>query len=217
MEIQKSDFYTFHGGLLKKGPTQPPWRLISALIIIAFALPLGHASAPGTETLRVKGLYIGMPLDVAVKTAATLTDITHYRLQPFNLSEFKFRKFESDAHRHWFCDLRNAVVSPLVFAADAEKKLTFIAIQGTLVEQLFESHKDSAEAFAQRFARAHDLPAMTPFQQSGQSPLPNILPDSGWRFLSPLGYKITVYSNKDIDIEKIAPLDEKSDGTATGH
>ena len=198
-------FFRFKREFLKKLKTKRPGRLLSALVIMACYFPMAHASEEGPKTLTIKGLYMGMPLERAVKTAAAMTDTTHYGLQSFNLSEYKFRKFESTAHRHWYCDLRKSVTSPVVFATDAEKRLTFLSIQGTLVERLFESNEETAEDFARNFAAAHGLPMMTPFQQAHQSPLPNILPDSGWRFLSPFGYKITVYSNKDIDLEKTGP------------
>ena len=182
-----------------------PWRFLSTLFTLVCCLSLCHASPQGPETLKVKGLYLGMPLDQAVEIAGTMTDVADYVLQPFNLSEFKFRKFESRRHHYW-CSGKS-VVPPIVFAADTEKKVTFISIHGALVEELFEYQQESAEDFSRTFAVAHGLPTMTAFQQAGQSPLPNLIPDSGWRFSSSFGYKITVYSNKDIDIEKTGSPD----------
>jgi len=184
---------------LRKTKIQP-WSFLTTLAVLVGFLYPGHVSPQGPEILKVNGLYLGMPLHDAIEIAGTLTDVTDYTLRPFNLSEFKFRKFESKEHRYWYAG--RSVVSPIVLAADARKQVTFISIHGPLVKQLFPYEEKSPEDFSRSFAAAHGLPAMNPFEQANQSPLPNLIPDAGWQFLSPFGYKITVYSNKDIDIEK---------------
>jgi hypothetical protein len=173
--------------------------------MVGCLIAIGHSAGKGPATLEVCGFYLGMPLADAVKAAADLVDITHYKVQPFNLEQYKFRTFEGNAHQLWFSDTRQSVVSPIAFATDGEKRVTFISIGGGLVNRLFQSQKTTAEDFVRSFADGHNLPQMTPFQKEQTSPLPKLLPHSGWRYRSPLGYKITIFSNKDLDIEKAGP------------
>jgi hypothetical protein len=168
-------------------------------------IAMGHSAGKDPATLEVGGFYLGMPLADAIKAAADLVDITHHKLQPFTLEQYKFRTFEGNRHQFWFSDTRRSVVSSLAFAADGEKRVTFISMGGALVDRLFPSQETTAEDFVRIFAVTHDLPQMTPFQKKYKSPLPNLLPHSGWRFRSPLGYKITIFSNKDLDMEAAGP------------
>lgn len=174
-------------------------------LTVACLFSVSHSIEPGPLPLKVRGLYLGMPLSEAVKAVADIADLNHYDLQPFNLAAYKFRTFEGNNHKYWFSDVRTSVVSPLVFATNAEKRLTFISISGPLMDRLFPPEETAPEDFAHRFADAHGLPEMTPFRTEHESPLPNLLPDSGWRFRSPAGYKITIYSNRDLDLETIDP------------
>ncbi len=182
------------------------WRLLKGLLtgilIAACCSSLSFAGSAGAKKLNIKGLYIGMTLYDAKVIAEIFTDLTNYKLMPFNLSQYKFRAFQCDEHKYWFSDVRRSVVSPIVFATDANKRITFISIQGTLVDKLFNSADHTAKQFVQEFSDMNNILQMTEIASKPKSPLPNILPSSGWTYLSSHGFRITVFSNKDIDIEK---------------
>ena len=179
-------------------------ELLKGILIAACCLSFAFPVSAGAKKLnvKVKGLYIGMMLHDAKVIAGKFTDLTNYKLIPFNLSQYKFRDFKYDEHKYWFSDVRRSVVSPIVFATDANKRLTFISIQGTLVDKLFNSADHTVKQFVQDFSDMYNILPMTKIASNSKSPLPNLLPTSGWTCLSSHGYRITVFSNKDIDIEK---------------
>lgn len=179
-------------------------RLFSGIFIIIFCSGIAYGGSTGPRILKVKGLYLDMRLQDAKDVISKFTDMTHYRLKPFNLTQYKFREFQRDSHKYWFSDARESVLSPIAFATDSQEMVTFISINGALVDKIFNSSRHTAQQFVQQFADTNDLPPMTSFVAGPKSPLPNMLPNTGWTFSSPHGYKITIFSNKDIDIEKTA-------------
>jgi len=142
--------------LEKKG-----WRLLKGLLtgilIAACCSSLSFAGSAGAKKLNVKGLYIGMTLHDAEVIAEKFTDLTNYKLKPFNLSQYKFRNFQCSEHKYWFSDIRRSVVSPIVFATDANKRITFISIQGALVDKLFNSADHTAKQFVQEFSDMYNI------------------------------------------------------------
>ena len=82
--------------------------------------------------------------------------------------------------------------------------MTNIVLSGAVVDTLFNSTGLPAEDFGNKFVESYKIESMEPFiEQDGTV---------GRRFISPEGFKLTLTSEKDIILEKIAaPAEMKFD------
>jgi|GEM_PF-1519466 len=72
---------------------------------------------------------------------------------------------------------------------EANNKVTRISLSGELVDHIFSTSEISADDFVEQFRKRYNMPE-----------LPGI--PFGWRYPSPNGYTVTIYTDKLIDIKK---------------
>ena len=76
-----------------------------------------------------------------------------------------------------------------ISTGDANNKVTRISLSGELVDHIFSASEMSADDFVEQFRKRYNMPE-----------LPGI--PFGWRYSSPNGYTVTIYTDKVIDIKK---------------
>jgi len=73
-----------------------------------------------------------------------------------------------------------------------------IALGRPLVDNMFNVGGMPVKDFATQFVSAYRIPSMDAFREEG---------DAGWCFTSPHGYKVAIFKNGQLTIEKIAKRD----------
>ena len=89
------------------------------------------------------------------------------------------------------------------FKGSRDGKLIEINLTAEVVNKMFNVADMSAENFVQAFIDAYKIPDMTPDWNGSIN---------WWEYTSPEGFKIKIYENKDIRIEKVAKAKERNFG-----
>ena len=153
--------------------------MLSIVVFVIFCFCISYADE-GPKVMKVKGIYLGMNLNDTKKI-----------LQKFMDKSMELGEIGGGV---W------AVISPTVgYAAvirgDSENKLDYIAIMRPLVDAMFGVSGLPVKEFATEFVSAYKIPSMKPFNEGKES---------GWEFISAHGYKVRIFLNGQLDIEKIA-------------
>jgi hypothetical protein len=143
---------------------------------------LAHAEDEGPEQLKVKGIYMGMDIDEAKKICRKYMDQT-----------MTFEELTPDKHVIFQQGSRMGVLG-----TDAENKLVMIALGRPILDNMFKAEGMPIKDFAVQFVSAYKITSMKAFKEQG---------DRGWRFTSPHGYKVEIYRNGQLSIEKVAKRD----------
>jgi hypothetical protein len=158
------------------------WQFLSAwwlVAVLAAALATACGRAPGN--LRVRGLYLGMPLDKAMQTAEAL----YRQIEGADFRPVRWRQLDSYSQH----SNRPAAMDMTLGARDGGLRL--IVFNPELVDRLFASSDQTAEHLAQRFADEHGLPAL----QHGINANPP-QPEHYWQYVSRRGWKVVIDQNK---------------------
>ena len=154
------------------------WRP-AALLAVALAAACGRAP----EDLQVKGLYLGMPLEEAARTAEALyRQIEGAAFRPVQWSQMDSYTMHID---------RPQAMDIVIGARDGRVRL--IVFNPGLVERLFASAGLSAGQLAERFAAEHGLPTL----EHGINANPP-RPEHYWQYVSRRGWKVVIDEDKDI-------------------
>ena len=167
-------------GLGKEKPMKR--RTLSAgrhVAVLAVALAAACGRAP--SDLRVKGLYLGMPLGEAVRTAEAL----YRQVEGAAFRPVQWRQLDSYSQH----TDRPAAMDMTFGARDG--RLRLIVLNPGLADRLFAASDLSAERLAQRFAAEHRLPAL----QHGINANPP-QPEHYWQYVSRRGWKVVIDQNK---------------------
>lgn len=141
----------------------------------------------GARGPKIKGLYLGMNIEYARKQMAEL-----------------LRKKVPKVGEGWVEENRCAwgfwEDSYCISAEKSDKKVRQIDLWNTwgIVDKLFNAEGLSGKEFAQAFMNAYGIPSMEPCLS---------LPAS-WRFTSPHGYEIIIFTNKSLSIKSIPKKSE---------
>ena len=152
------------------------WRLA-----VAVAAVLAAACGRTPESLRVRGIYLGMPLDKAVRTAEAL----YRQIEGVEFRPVQWRQRDSYSQH----TDRPLALDMTLGARDG--RLRLIVLNPGLVDRLFASAGQSAEQLARRFAAEHGLPAL----QHGINANPP-QPEHYWQYVSRRGWKVAIHQDK---------------------
>ena len=165
------------------------WKL-QRIILISFIYFIGiglYANSLSAQPLKVKGFYIGMSIDDALKNFARLgfeglsirenvyrkTD-KYYAISPGSGDRFKVET-----------GLNVRTVSEIVFSSG-------------ITNRLFNTRGIGVEIFQEIFADVYDILDMKAFKDN-----PGSDPIKGWEHYNLKdGYRIRIYLNKDVEIIK---------------
>lgn len=158
--------------------------LLSLLLVTSMSF--ANLFGPQPEDLKVKGLYIGMPIDdalVASKKAVEGTSISHWA------DEMKIEKFDDGTSNIVF---KNAFGMPLfMVVADNTGKVGAFAFEWPAVNVMFNAEDMELREFAQMFINAYNIPELKP-------------DDKRENFICTMecGIKVTITKDKGVAIAK---------------
>jgi hypothetical protein len=160
--------------------TKSLWH-ITTLALIAVCCWTMHALADdGPKQLKVKGLYLGMDLNEARDTCQKLIDDSMFIDQ---MTSNSFAIYLQTGH----------LIG--IIGCEADNKVGMIALERPVVDNMFDSVGMPVEEFGGQFISAYNIPFMKPFMDQDSS---------GWRFISPHGYKVELHSTGGLLIQKVA-------------
>lgn len=185
--------------------------LLIIVILLFSVLPVLAAE----KQVNLKGLCIGMPVEEAkvifknnlgaewktTATGNTNTVLSNYRLG--NERIFGANRTGGNSvlgsltGDYGFAIHRYDFYEGFISADKNTKKVTRITLSGEIIDNLFNARQISANEFVSQFTKNFDLPDFNWIT-------------SGWIYTSPLGYVITIRTNKFIDINMVEPLIPKS-------
>ncbi len=149
------------------------------------------------KILKIKDLYLGMNIDDAFKVLKDKLgensgiEITEVGPKP---DDGGFVIFASDA----LAEQMNYLVY-----ADDKKAVNTIVLPAAVVDRLFNSAGLPGEEFAKRFADGYKIRGMEQFSETKNEDLV-----TGWRYISPDGYKIIILTDRSLSIQKVAKPSE---------
>jgi len=156
------------------------------------------------NVLEIKGVSIGMNISDVPAILAALGDTWEVsdvkngeeELNEVGLAMYKIRS------GGFFVDARNKTTQSFMnFTVSAGKdgKVKFILIPGPYAEVLFKAKEMEASEFVEAFAKGYKIPI---FEVKDDM--------SGWYYTSPNGYKISIDTEKTIEIERTATAQESA-------
>lgn len=186
---------------------------LSMVIIFIFLFAAMPALA-AEKQVNLKGLYIGMPVEEAriifknnlgpewkiTATGKTSTVLSDYRLG----NERVFGENRTGGNNvlgsiignYGFAIHRYDFYEGFISVDKDTKKVVRITISGEITDNLFNTRQIGANEFVSEFLKNFDLPDFNWIT-------------SGWIYTSPLGYVITIRTNKFIDINMIPGQDSR--------
>lgn len=140
------------------------------------------------ETLKVKGLYIGMDIYEACEIINQYLDTSTKVVEKVS---------DNNLEKTYSCEGIGAKIE-----ANSDKKVKRIEFFSAFVDKLFNvSHLDP-EQFAKEFLSAYGIPEMKPFYEEDE-----FVYMTGWEFISDFGFRVRIGSNgffaKALIIEKV--------------
>ncbi len=181
------------------------------------------------QTLKIKGLYIGM-------TITDARDILNTKVKEITGKEFAIVK--DTANTAWVLEpkddpdntavvmrkglgeaawARLADTRPLVYdneipivRANSHGVVTYIRIGAPLSDKLFNTADLTAQEFVKQLVNAYPIPTLKTFNDQMPGDSPGQLTVSGWEYLSPLGYKIRITDSKAVTIQAIPKQTQRS-------
>jgi len=172
------------------------------------------------ETLKVKGFYIGMSIDKAVK----LLNEKYKNLLLLNpegkidqgptsffVRENSVSLEYMDAGGIFASMVTGApeTVKALLIKADESGKVILIRFNSDVVNKLFNAADMDSESFAQAFINNYDIPRLSPKIETEQSLLFGPSVNSYWTYTSDKGFRVIITENKELIIEKVARAEER--------
>ncbi len=179
-------------------------------LIILICLTAVIPALAAEKQVNLKGLYIGMPVEEAKdilknnldsEWKTTITGNTDSVLLDYRLGNESIFGVNRKGGNYTL----GSIIGDYGFAIhrynfyegfiSADKKTNMvirISLSGEIINDLFNAKQISANEFVSRFTKDFDLPDF------------NWIP-SGWIYTSPLGYVITIKTNKLIDINETTP------------
>jgi len=184
-----------------------------------------------TETtsndLKIKGFYLGMNIDEAVELLnSQYTEYVGHQLQvelliedesitPQNIPTARMvfvarARAIIDPNTIYVID-SNAVYGPLTggdvhIEADGDKKVTRIAFSSSFSNKLFNSIDMDIETFIENFKKAYRIPDFKLIVTENNN---TYMPEITYEYSSPDGYKITISSDKSLEIKVIPKPTER--------
>jgi|GEM_PF-5035905 len=145
------------------------------------------------KILKIKDLYLGMNIDNA------------YKILSANLGEGAngVQKFDGPPSIIW-----NTYAGSIpIVLADEKNRVTKIILPKTVVDTLFKTEGLPAEEFAKKFVESYHIPKMEPFSEMMGNKLV-----TGWRFISPEGFRLIISVDKSVLLDEMAkPAEMKFD------
>lgn len=139
------------------------------------------------ESIKIKGFYIGMSIDNALKNFERLG------FQELSIRENQIRKTNT------FYSIRPGSGSPFRVETGLNvRSVTKIIFSETITDRLFNTKGIGAEVFIYLFTEAYDILDMKEIKNN-----PGADPIKGWEHYNlKQGYRIRIFLNKDIEIIK---------------
>jgi hypothetical protein len=146
----------------------------------------------GPKILKIKGFYLGMDID---KACEVLRNSLHAKK-----CEYLVDLYEGGYELIHFPRYRTPEIK-----AGPDKKVNYMFFSGSDVEELFDAYGYDPVKFVDKFTDAYKIPKMKPFfEKTAPLKKKKLI---GWRYISPFGYKVTIYANsvspKSLKIETI--------------
>ncbi|MEN9446256.1 MAG: hypothetical protein RL728_768 [Bacteroidota bacterium] len=170
-------------------------KSIITLLTIAVMTSVSFAGIfdGSTSDLKVKGLYIGMPMEealVASKSAVQGTSVSNWAEQ------MKIEKFGDGTSN---IVIKNAFGMPLfIVLADSSQKVITYAFEWPAVNAIFNSGDMSMKEFAQLFIDSYNIPNLEP-DEKGEN-LVHTLPS---------GVKVMITGDKGVVVQKTQTQSER--------
>jgi hypothetical protein len=187
-------------------------RIILITIIAVIGLFNLNTAIAQEKPLVIKGLFIGMETTEAKQilmqllphnwtisqTGETYKVLLNYRTGNSEIfgnlgTGYLYAKFCPGATG--FAIIRDNFYEGYISTDKSGNKVTRITLSGTITDQIYSSAKIDAENFASAFWKNYNMPDF------------NWIP-YGWQYISPMGYTVTIMTDKLIDIKK-STLDRK--------
>ena len=169
------------------------------------------------ETLNVKGFYIGMSLDKAVKL---LNENYKYLLWDSEYwvsvsegvtppAEKPVRIKKHDYGNYYYYDHFISFTNEIIFGyfgsnlirSDESGKVIYIDFCGATVNKLFNVKDMDGESFAQTFINNYSIPQLKPKISETFEVF--------WTYTSDKGFKVTIFADKRLLIEKVPRVEER--------
>lgn len=161
---------------------------VALAFFVLFAIISFSPNAHCAEPIKIKGFYIGMKIDDALKNFQRLG------FENLSVRENQYKKTNT------FYSIRPGSGDP--FKVDTSlntKTVSTIFFSSGISDQLFHTRGIGSEIFKNNFVQAYGILKMEPFKDN-----PGLDPINGWEHYNlELGYRIRIYLNKDIEIIKI--------------
>jgi len=152
--------------------------IVALIAVCCWTMPA--LAGDGPKQLKIKGLYLGMDLKAARDICEKLIDDSMFINETTSNS---FGIFLQAGHMIG------------IIGCDGDKKVGMIALERPIVDDMFDSAGMPVEEFGGQFISAYNIPSMRPFMDQNSS---------GWRFISPHGYKVEIHNTGGLLIQKIA-------------
>lgn len=178
----------------------------------------GMIPTSNSEALKIKGFYIGMSIDEAVKLLnekykdVLLKDgtcnvsVLKGETPPFERPVEILHAYDGDVYCFdHFVSFNNEVHSPININADKSGKVIFIEFSQSAVDKLFNVEDMDAKSFSQAFMNNYSIPELAPcswFNEFGGDIY-------AWCYTSDKGFKVVITGSKDLYIEKVASSKER--------
>lgn len=146
------------------------------------------------QSVRVRGLYLGMPMDDAVK----LVEEMYRQVEGSRFQTLKWRQWDSfSAHTDHEPDMDITITN-------SDNGIRFICFNPGLVDRLFDSASLSAEQLARWFAEEYHLSALK--HHVNRNP-PQ--PKHYWEYNSSQGWKVFITQTKTLVLQDWRPRENE--------
>jgi len=155
------------------------------------------------NTIRVKGLYIGMDIQTVPKILAEKfptwgTNDVKEGHACFFVTIKGFGNPYGDVYLDCDYVYAHGWAAAGIITAGPDGKVREIRFSGTLVSEMFNADDMDATAFAKQFIGAYNIPDMAVADDR-----------KSWTYTSPDGVKVTITNKKGLGLEKVASTQER--------
>ena len=158
--------------------------LISFIVLAVISISTNSRSA---EPLKVKGFYIGMDINDALKNFERLG------FKDLSIQESKYKKEDT-----YYSIRPGSGAQFKVQTGMNVKTVSLIVFSSGITDRLFNTDEIGAEIFQKTFADAYDIQGMQVFKDNPGADLIN-----GWEHYNlKHGYRLRIFINKDVEIMK---------------
>ena len=170
-------------------------KTLTTLTALAIATSMSFAGWLDNDNIKVKGIYLGMPMEealVACKQMVQGTEAVSWA------NRMEITKAESDGSQAIV--IRNGFGVPLLMAVSGpnqQGKLTMFALDGIGTNMIFKCEHMGYEEFAKMFIDAYKIPQLSP-DESGEH----------YQYKTEDGTQVLVGTDKSFVLQKVKSQEE---------